>query len=126
MVQKKSAETSPPALSVLFAQRLALATDFPPDTILVVPSSDGWNDFGHHTRVEYRIRMSSAGEVVHASGFIGFINSEGDRNGRDLLEQLFLMQGESTVKATTDHHFFTMLPDMEAYRRLGRVNTRAC
>lgn len=118
MVQKKSAETSAPALTVLFAQRLELATDLPPDTILVVPSSDGWNDFGHHTRVEYRIRMSSMGEVVHASGFIGFINSEGDRNGRDLLEQLFLMQGESTVKATTDHHFFTMLPDMEAYRRL--------
>lgn len=121
MVQKKSAENSPPALSVLFAQRLALATDLPLDTILVIPSSDGWNDFGHHTRVEYRIRMSSMKEAVHASGFIGFINSEGDQNGKDLLEQLVLVQGESTVKATTDHHFFTMLPDMEAYRRLVRT-----
>lgn len=118
MVQKKSAETSAPALTVLFAQRLELATGLPPDTILVVPSSDRWNDFGHHTRVEYRIRVSSMREVVHASGFIGFINSEGDRNGEDLLEQLVLIQGESTVKATADHHFFTMLTDMEAYRRL--------
>lgn len=118
MVQKKSAESVAPGLRVLFARRMVLATDLPPGTILVVPSSDGWNDFGHHTRVDYRIRMRSAKEAVHASGFIGFINPEADRNGKDLLQQLVSAQGESTVEATTDHQFFTMLPDMEAYRRL--------
>lgn len=95
--------------------------DLPPDTILVVPSSDGWNDFGHHTRVDYRIRMHSAREAVQASGFIGFINPDTDRNGKDLLRQLVSTQGELTVTATTDHRFFTMLPDMEAYRRLVQI-----
>lgn len=118
MVQKQSTESGSPALRVLFGRREALAMDLPPDTILVVPSSDGWNDFGHHTRVDYRIRVRSAKEAVEASGFIGFINPEADRNGKDLLQQLVSTQGESTVTATTDHRFFTMLPDMEAYRRL--------
>jgi energy-coupling factor transporter ATP-binding protein EcfA2 len=118
MVQKKPAESSALDLRVLFARSMALAMDLPPGTILVVPSSDGWNDFGHHTRVDYLIRMRSAKETVHASGFIGFINQEADKNGKDLLKQLVSKQGESTIEATTDHHFFTMLPDMEAYRRL--------
>ncbi len=92
--------------------------DLPPDTILVVPSSDGWNDFGHHTRIDYRIRSRSMKDAVEASGFIGFINPQADRNGKDLLQQLVSTHGDSTVTATTDHRFFTMLPDMEAYRRL--------
>lgn len=118
MVQKQSAERGSPSLRVLFGQREALAMDLPPNTILVVPSSDGWNDFGHHTRIDYRIRMRSSKEAFEASGFIGFINSESDRNGKDLLQQLVSTQGRSTVTATADHRFFTMLPDMEAYRRL--------
>lgn len=118
MVQKQSIEGAPPALRVLFGQREALTADLPPGTILVVPSSDSWNDFGHHTRVDYQIRMRSSKEVVEASGFIGFINPDAKRNGKDLLQQLVLTEGKSTVAATADHRFFTMLPDMEAYRRL--------
>lgn len=118
MVQKQSIEGDPPALRVLFGQREALTADLPPGTILVVPSSDGWNDFGHHTRVDYQIRMRSSQEVVEASGFIGFINPDAKRNGKDLLQQLVLTEGKSTVAAMADHQFFTMLPDMEAYRRL--------
>lgn len=117
-MQKMSAENSTPGLRVLFARRAALGMDLPPGTILVVPSSDEWNDFGHHMRVDYRIRMRSTNEVVHESGFIGFLNPAADRNGKDLLQQLISTQDESTVEATSDHHFFTMLPDMEAYRRL--------
>jgi energy-coupling factor transporter ATP-binding protein EcfA2 len=118
MVQKQSTESGSPGLSVLFGQREALAMDLPPNTVLVVPSSDGWNDFGHHTRIDYRIRMRSSKGAVEASGFIGFINPESDRNGKNLLQQLVSTQGRSTVTATADHRFFTMLPDMEAYRRL--------
>ncbi|SEL75941.1 AAA domain-containing protein, putative AbiEii toxin, Type IV TA system [Roseateles sp. YR242] len=118
MVQKQSTEGNSPALRVLFGQREALTAELPPDTILVVPSSDGWNDFGHHTRVDYRIRMRSSQEAVEASGFIGFINPEAKQNGKDLLQQLVSTEGRSTVAATPDHQFFTMLPDMEAYRRL--------
>jgi ABC-type branched-subunit amino acid transport system ATPase component len=118
MVQKQSAEGGSPALRVLFGQREALNAELPPNTILVVPSSDGWNDFGHHTRVDYRIRMRSFQEAVEVSGFIGFISPEAKQNGKDLLQQLVSTEGRSTVTATQDHQFFTMLPDMEAYRRL--------
>ena len=68
--------------------------------------------------MDYRIRIRSAKEAVEASGFIGFVNPEADRNGKDLLQQLTSAQGELTVTATIYHRFFTMLPDMEAYRRL--------
>ncbi len=118
MVQKQSTEGGSPPFRVLFGQRDALTEELPPDTILVVPSSDGWNDFGHHTRVDYRIRMRSPQVAVQARGFIGFINPEAKQNGNNLLQQLVSTEGKSTVAATTDHQFFTMLPDMEAYRRL--------
>lgn len=118
MVQKQSTESGPPGPRVLFGQREALAMALPTNTILVVPSSDGWNDFGHHTRIDYLIRMRSSKDAVEASGFIGFITPEANRNGKDLLQQLVSTQGRSTVTATADHRFFTMLPDMEAYRQL--------
>lgn len=118
MVQKQSTESGASNLRVLFGQRTALAMDLPPNTVLVVPSSDGWNDFGHHTRVDYRIRMRSKKQPVETSGFIGFVDPVAERNGKDLLQQLVSTEGESTVTATSEHRFFTMLPDMEAYRRL--------
>lgn len=118
MVQKKSSEGGTSNLRVLFGQREALAIDLPANTVLVVPSSDGWNDFGHHSRVDYRIRMRSARSPVDASGFIGFIDPKAERNGKDLLGQLVSTVGGTTIAATAEHRFFTMLPDMEAYRRL--------
>jgi ABC-type branched-subunit amino acid transport system ATPase component len=118
MAQKRSTESGASKLRVLFGQRESLAMDLPANTILVVPSSDTWNDFGHHIWVDYRIRVRSKKQPVEASGFIGFINPEEKRNGKDLLQQLVSTEGESTVTATAEHRFFTMLPDMEAYRRL--------
>lgn len=118
MAQKKSTEGDAPNLRVLFGQREALAIDLPANTVLVVPSTDGWNDFGHHSRVDYRIRMRSARSPVDASGFIGFIDPKAERNGKDLLGQLVSTVGGTTIAATAEHRFFTMLPDMEAYRRL--------
>lgn len=118
MVKKQLSESGYPPLRVLFGQRAALRLDLPPNTVLIVPSEDRWNDFGHHTRIDYRIRMRSAIEAIEASGFIGFISPEADQNGKELLEQLVSARGESTVTATAEHRFFTMLPDMEAYRRL--------
>lgn len=121
MMQKQSTKSGSPGFRVLFGRREAITMDLPPDTILIVPSSDGWNDFGHHTRVDYRIRMRSAKEAVEACGFIGFIDPKADRNGKDLLQQLVSPLGELAITATADHRFFTMLPDMEAYRRLVQV-----
>ncbi|WP_052367762.1 AAA family ATPase [Algiphilus aromaticivorans] len=117
MVRKQASENADSGLHVLFGLRSALAMELPPKSVLVVLSSDGWNDFGHQTRVDYRFRVSSL-EPIQESGLIGFISPETDQNGRGLLERLTSIRGGSTITATVEHRFFTMLPDMEAYRRL--------
>ncbi|MDP1687193.1 hypothetical protein, partial [Hydrogenophaga sp.] len=109
MEPKQMRESSGASLRVLLGSRAALAIDIPVNSILVVPSSNGWNDFGHHTWIDYRIRMSSAKQPVEASGFIGFIDPKAERNGKDLLQQLVSSVGVSTITATADHRFFTML-----------------
>ncbi|MDM0032848.1 AAA family ATPase [Variovorax sp. J22P271] len=121
MVQKLSGSRRESNLRVLFGQRAALGIELAPNTVMIVPSVDGWNDFGHHTRIDFRIRMRSASKPVAASGFIGFVAPDADQNGKDLLEQLVATRGESTVNATADDRFFTMLPDMESYRRLVQI-----
>ena len=119
MVQKQTtAGGSESKLRVLFGQRDSLALKLSPHTVLIVPSSDGWNDFGHYTRIDYWIRMRTADQPVHANGFIGFIAHEENLSGKNLLEQLVSTQGESTITAKAEHRFFTMLSDMESYRRL--------
>jgi hypothetical protein len=71
--------------------------------------------FAHPTRIDYRIRMSSSAEGVEASGLISL---ESDRDGNDLLQQLVPTRFKSSVPATADLLFFTMLLDMAACRRL--------
>lgn len=119
MVEKNdNLSTAGKRVQVLFGQRTSLGANVPINTVLIVPSTDDWNDFGHHTRIDYNFRMDSDSPIVSASGFIGFIKTGGERNGKDLLQQLILAQGDTTVPAPHEHRFFTMLPDMEAYRRL--------
>ncbi|MBK8285918.1 MAG: AAA family ATPase [Ahniella sp.] len=120
MVQKGPTESGFRKYRALFGRRELLDMDHPPGSIIVVPSLDGWNDFGHQTRVNYRIRMHEATPSVEMTGLIGFINSEG-QNVRVLLQQLVSAQATSTDAVATEHRFFTMLPDMEAYRRLVQL-----
>lgn len=116
-MQKQSINSGESRIRVLFGQH-TLHPNIPPGTVLITPSQDGWNDFGHHTRIHYQIQESGNKQPVYASGFIGFIAANSNRNGNDLLEQLIANRGESTVTATAEHRFFTMLPDMESYRGL--------
>lgn len=119
MVQNQTtASSSESKFRVQFGQRASLALKLAPYTVLIVPSSDRWNDFGHHTRIDYWISVRTGDQPVQASGFIGFIANEKTPSGRNLLAQLVSTQGESTVTAKAEHGFFTMLPDMESYRRL--------
>lgn len=119
MAIEKLADTKSEAkLRVIFGGRDALALEVPSHTVLIVPSADGWNDFGHQTRIDLRVRARGGNEVIEASGFIGFIAKEEANNGKTLLQQLTLMREGSTVTPTNEHFYFTMLPDMAAYRRL--------
>lgn len=104
-------------LKVIFGTQESLRVDIPFNTILIVPSGDRWNDFGHHTRIEYRIKLS-LDELVVADGFIGFVLEEAGKNVRELLEQLASSQADEASERILKNPFFTMLPDMEAYRDL--------
>lgn len=110
-------------LRVLFGLREALSMEQPINTVLIVPSSDGWNDFGHRVWIDYRIRLDNVVEAVEESGFIGFVDQSAKRNGKDYLQELVLNSGGPTIGATANQRFFTMLPDMEAYRRIVQVLT---
>ena len=109
-----------PSLEVIFGQYSALYADIPENTVLIVPSSDRWNDFNHYTDIDFLINIRFAEPPIRARGFIGFIEPDGKQDARELIEQLIPLHGGKTVLATSERapRFFTMLPDMEAYRRL--------
>lgn len=120
MAQEKQSESSKSAgLQVLFGQRSALRQEIPENTVLIVPSMDAWNDFGLHTRIDYRFRVQE-GDPIRTSGYIGFIDKDGGSAGNQLLVKIVEESGKTTVPATARCRFFTMLPDMEAYRVLVR------
>ena len=92
--------------------------EIPSGSVLITPKGD-WNDFEYHTRVQYRIRSRLDDSVYRASGAIGFRNlEEGAENGVDHLRKIVGGSSNGRVRATSEHHFFTMLPSMQAYRDL--------
>ncbi|AKC86306.1 AAA family ATPase [Pseudoxanthomonas suwonensis] len=106
-------------MQVLFGLRPALRQRVPENTVLIVPSADDWNDFGLRTRIDYLIRIQEA-DPVATSGHIGFLDKEGVSRGSEQLVKIVEESGKQMVSAGSKHRFFTMLPDMEAYRILVR------
>lgn len=104
---------------VVFGQRSALRQPLPEDSILIVPITDGWNDFGSQTRVDFRIRVQES-EAIRTSGYIGFIAKDGTVGGSELIREIVEASGNTMAPATSKYRFFTMLPEMEAYRELVR------
>jgi predicted ATPase len=102
---------------VMFGSRDALSVPSTPHSVLIVPTSEKWNDFGRRTRVDYRIRSRKSEEAFTTSGFIGFL---GETSGLERLNDLVRNLGTQTITATSEHPFFTMLPSMEAYRSIVR------
>lgn len=109
-------------IKVMFGTQASLRTQLPADTVLIVPREDGWNDFGYRSRVDVRIRWvgEDAEQVDHSTvAFIGFITTSPDEpNGVIPLEQLLKGADSLTLPATDSHRFFTMLPNMDAYRSI--------
>lgn len=120
MAEGKQTEGSrSPGLRVLFGRRSALSQEIPGKTVLIVPSEDNWNDFGLHTLIDCAFRITGSDQVCRR-GYIGFIGKDGTSLDTDILAKI-IEEGESTiVSPSTEHRFFTMLQDMEAYRAVVR------
>lgn len=106
------------AFQALFGPRSLLRQPLSAHTVLIVPSNDDWNDFGHRKHVDYRIQADTKEKTFETHGFIGFL--EGEINGTSRLNDIVKDLQNIAVPATIQHRFFTMLPDMESYRSIVR------
>lgn len=112
-------EKEPRKIQIFFGPHVALAEDLPPDSVLLVPSADQWNDFGYKTKMDIRVRLTDPESVHATTGFLGFLDSPGsETNGARAVEKLLQDAHGLTVPASNIHHFFTMLPRMDAYRKI--------
>jgi ABC-type branched-subunit amino acid transport system ATPase component len=108
-------------INVVFSKELYQSELLPESIIYISPSTDRWNDFGYRTKVEIQINLKNQGSVV-VGGYIGFLtNSPKDPNGVDRLNELLDGVDVYVLPVTMGHKFFTMLPDMESYRKISRV-----
>lgn len=85
------------------------------NTILITPSGDSFDDFRFKTRINIFVRRDSARLATEFSGMIGFLqNSNDEVNGADLIKSA----AQAVVPADDFPKFFTLLPDLDAYRGL--------
>lgn len=87
------------------------------NTILITPSGDSFDDFRFKTRINIFVRRDSARLTAEFSGMIGFLQSSDDElNGADLIKSA--APDKAVVPEDDFPKFFTLLPDLDAYRRL--------
>lgn len=117
-----SSDSHLPEVTVLFGTRATLNAPLSPNTVLIVPSDDTWNDFGHRSRVNVRMRLGEDEKEHRQVSFIGFLTDRPeDPNGIAPLNNLLKGADQITLPARDSHRFFTMLPDMESYRTIARA-----
>jgi predicted ATPase len=89
-----------------------------PGSILIVPLTDNWNNFGHQSRVKVFIRLSAEDQIYEFLTHIGFVVLRpGEKNGVRLITE-YLEGNAITRPITADDHMFSMLFDMESYREI--------
>lgn len=108
---------------VLFVGESNLSSDIEPGTIMIIPSSDSWNDFGDRIFVEVVIQPrrdhEHGVETLALQGFFGFLEKQSGKF--DTLYLRDLLEGDSLpIPAEKVPQYFTMLPDLESYRRIVR------
>ena len=87
------------------------------NTILITPSGDSFDDFRFKTRINIFVRRDSARLTAEFSGMIGFLQSSNDElNGADLIKSA--APDKAVVPEDDFPKFFTLLPDLDTYRRL--------
>lgn len=113
-------------LNVLFANTLVSPL---PGQIIIVPVSDGWNDFGFKIRSKYVARMSDDDEQVSGEMFIGFLppknasvsETEAFNERRVSVSDVLDEHDQRVVSSKDAPFFFTMHPGMSFYRKLVRA-----
>ncbi|MGM4869959.1 hypothetical protein AB7645_01880 [Bradyrhizobium sp. 956_D2_N1_5] len=116
-MEQNEAGSNSPTWRVLFGPRSATSEDSSLNIVWIVSAADNWNDFGHQTGIDYEFRVRGTDHSIEVSGYIGFISSEG-RSDRALLAELASSTSHGAGSAKSPPLFFTMLPNMDAYRRL--------
>lgn len=114
---------------VVFASDLQ--ADLGPGTILVAPVGNSWNDFGFQTRVDILIRRRTVGgraqreELTYLQAFLGFIETQERFNDARALGPMLAALPAGQLPAENAPKFFTMLPEMAAYRKIvSELGTR--
>jgi hypothetical protein len=109
-----------PRLTVVFGTSKT-EKEIAPDTIMIVFSTNSWNDFGHSARAEFYIcgRRGGANGTqvtvnVNCPGYIGFLSKQSEDNLIEKLKKLDSL----VLKAGDTDHYFTMLHSMEEYRAI--------
>lgn len=108
---------------VLFLNEQNLQTSIEPGTIVIIPSSDGWNDFGERILIEIVIQPKNSpdfsNERLELHGFFGFLEKHDNKFDTMHLREL-VNREQRAIPAEKVPDYFTMLPDMESYRRIIR------
>ncbi|WP_421729454.1 AAA family ATPase [Brevundimonas sp.] len=91
-----------------------------PGTIVVSRSSDSWNDFGFQIAIDIRI-PSRTGRDLSVRGFLGFVERVDRNQDTRVLNALLAVAPDGRLLGDVAPAYFTMLPDMAAYRDLVRT-----
>ncbi|WBO22724.1 AAA family ATPase [Sphingomonas abietis] len=103
--------------TVIFTLDLDAFPDAQPGTIIITPSKENWNDFGFRIRVDIAfITPREYDRVLNISGFFGFIGESKNVSDVRLLRKLLENAPDKRLSSKDIPPFFTMLPNMGAYR----------
>lgn len=104
-------------IEVFFAKGPVLPSDVPPQTIIVAPSMDQWNDFGHRTLASIYVRIDASSAVEEFDAYLGFFYHEGKRTDGATAVHSFEHRAENGFFVVPDDvQPFTMLRNMDMYR----------
>jgi energy-coupling factor transporter ATP-binding protein EcfA2 len=105
--------------SVIFALNLETISVPESGTIVISPGEDQWNDFGFRIRIDICFTDAELpGRRLLLSGYLGFIGEPDKEPDVRLLRRLLEAAPDGRLGSSQFPKFFTMLPDMRAYREI--------
>ncbi len=106
--------------TVYFGSSMQAVDRLPPGSILIAPTSDDWNDFGFKCHAIAAVKSFDRSQLFETRIFSSFIQGdEPTLSATGILPELESV-GSVPVKASELQFssFFSMLPDMSAYREV--------
>ena len=89
--------------------------------IFIAPSSDKWNDFGFRIRVDVFVQPreeSRTADALEFESYLGIADSSLENGDVRDLERIVEEARQNQAQSDDLPDFFTMLPEMQAYRNL--------